>query len=137
MNLTKKNATAGTVAERIANLRGLYGQPKATPSAPARKGWTDNPRVPADWRERLPDPAAYYAKHLHKLTRPNGEGWAQSRCPFHDDKAASLSVHLSHPSGGWKCFAGCGGGDLLSFHMRITGQGFKEARADLLKWGGA
>lgn len=131
----KENATAGTVAERIANLRGLYSPSKATVSKAARKGWTANPRVSADWRNRLPDPAAYYGARLQKLTRANGDGWAQACCPFHDDKAASLSVNVSHPNGGWTCFAGCGGGDLLSFHMRLTGKDFKAARADLLRGG--
>ena len=137
MSDKKESATAATVAQHMANLRGLYGKPKATDTGAERKGWRSNPSTQSNWRERLPDPTTYYATHLPKLTRANAEGWAQARCPFHDDKAASLSVHLSHPNGGWKCFAGCGGGDLLSFHMRATGQEFKAARADLLKWGGA
>jgi hypothetical protein len=32
------------------------------------------------------------------------------RCPFHDDRRPSFSVHSS--SGKWYCFAGCGGGSL-------------------------
>lgn len=132
---TKRNATAGTVAEHMANLRGLYGQGEATASTPARKGWRDNPKAPNDWRDRLPDPATYYAAKLAKLTRANPEGWAQARCPFHDDKAASLSVHLSHQRGGWKCFAGCGSGDLVAFHMRLRGLTFPQARDELLRGG--
>lgn len=134
---TKKSATRLGVAQTIKKLRGLYGNPKATSSNTERKGWQSNPSTPNNWRERLPDPATYYAARLQKLTRTNAQGWAQARCPFHDDKEASLSVHLSNPNGGWRCFAGCGGGDLLSFHMRATGQDFKAALADLLKWGGA
>lgn len=132
MKPPKENATAATVAAHMANLRGLYGQAKATGSMPERKGWRDNPRVPADWRDRLPDPAAYYARHLPKLGRPNAEGWAQARCPFHEDGTASLSVNVTNPRG-WKCFAGCGSGDLVSFHMRLHGLSFVQAREALLK----
>ena len=131
----KEKATARTVAEHMANLRGLYGHAKATLNSGTRKGWRDNPKVPANWRDRLPDPATYYAAKLGKLARVNAKGWAQARCPFHDDKAASLSVHLTNPRGGWKCFAGCGGGDLVSFHMRMRGLPFPQARDELLRGG--
>lgn len=88
-----------------------------------------------DWRDRLPDPASYYSAHVVKLSRPNATGWAQGRCPFHDDGSASLSVQVTDSRGGWRCFAGCGGGDLVGFHMRRTGKPFKEAVADLLREG--
>lgn len=92
--------------------------------APARAA-----RLPDDWRDHLPDPEGYYRQHVDKLGRANGSGWAQGRCPFHEDRAASLSVNLVH--GGWRCFAGCGAGDLLSFHERLTGMGFRDAVAEL------
>lgn len=88
--------------------------------------------LPHNWRDRLPDPAKYYASHIAKLTPPNATGWAQGCCPFHEDRNASLSVHLNDPRGSWRCFASCGGGDLLGFHMRKTGRAFKEAVFDLL-----
>jgi hypothetical protein len=40
------------------------------------------------------------------------------RCPFHDDKTASLSVHIDR--GVWKCHAGCGGGGVLDFEKRFS-----------------
>ncbi len=89
-------------------------------------------RQPANWRERLPDPAAYYAQHVAKLGKPNASGWAQGACPFHDDHEASCSVHVGDARGGWRCFAGCGAGDLVAFHMRRTGLDFAEAVRDLL-----
>jgi len=135
MKPKKGNATAGTVAQHMQNLRGLYGSPKATPSTPARKGWRDNPKAPNDWRNRLPDPATYYAAKLGKLKRVNSGGWAQARCPLHDDTEASLSVNVGDPRGGWKCFAGCGAGDLVSFHMRLRGLTFPQARDELLRGG--
>jgi len=27
--------------------------------------------------------------------------------------------------GGWRCFAGCGSGDMVAFHEKLTGLGFK------------
>lgn len=88
--------------------------------------------LPADWRQRLPEPASYYRQHVQKLTGPNATGWAQGRCPFHDDKNASLSVHVVGERGNWRCFAGCGGGDLVGFHQRLTGLDFRAAVRDLI-----
>lgn len=99
-----------------------------------RLGWQGH-RMPNDWRERLPTPETYYRIRVEKLGPQHGNGWAQGRCPFHDDGTASLSVHLGNPRGGWRCFAGCGSGDLLAFHMRLTGLAFAEAVRDLV--GGA
>jgi DNA primase len=80
----------------------------------------------------LPDPAAYYGQRIEKLSAPNAQGWAQGHCPLHDDGNASLSVNITGECGGWKCFAGCGQGDLLGFHERLTGLPFKQAVRDLL-----
>lgn len=132
MKPTKKNATAATVAEHIQNQTVLYGLAEATAYPAKRKLWRSNPTLPPDWRERLPRPEVYYSQHLKKLSRPNAAGWAQACCPFHEDTTASFSVNLTNPRGGWKCFAGCGAGDLLSFHMRLRGLTFVQARTELL-----
>ena len=92
-------------------------------------------RLPDNWRDRLPDPAGYYGRHVAKLGRPNRGGWAQGRCPLHEDKSASFSVRLSDPRGHWKCFAGCGHGDMVTLHMRLSGLPFADAARALL--GGA
>lgn len=105
--------------EQTRHMRALYRQ------ASARHG----AHLPRDWRDRLPDPAGYYSRHLPKLSKPNAAGWAQARCPFHTDRAASLSVNLRH--GGWRCFAGCGQGDMVSFHERLTGLDFLDAAREL------
>lgn len=89
-------------------------------------------RLPLDWRDRLPDPASYYAQHVAKLGKPNALGWAQGQCPFHDDRNASLSVHVSDARGGWRCFASCGGGDLVGFQIKRTGQSFADAVRELI-----
>ncbi|MDE2406852.1 MAG: hypothetical protein KGL91_03195 [Xanthomonadaceae bacterium] len=105
--------------QAVAALRGLYGRDKSH-------------RLPDNWRDRLPAPATYYGQHVEKLGKPNGTGWAQGRCPFHDDHNASLSVSLSGERGHYRCFA-CGErGDMVGFHMRHTGLGFNEAVRDLL-----
>lgn len=102
------------------SLRALYSDKRAA-------------RIPENWRDRLPDPPAYYNQHVAKLGRVNATGWAQGVCPFHDDRNASLSVHVAGASaGGWRCFAGCGGGDMLGFHMLRTGLDFKAAVRDLI-----
>jgi len=96
---------------------------------------TDTARIPDNWRERLPDPDVYYGQHVAKLGKPNGSGWAQGACPFHDDHNKSLSVCLTGERGGWRCFASCGGGDLVGFHSRLRGLDFKAAVRDLIGGG--
>jgi DNA primase len=88
--------------------------------------------IPTNWRDRLPDPAGYYAKHIQKLSRANATGWAQGTCPFHEDRNASLSVQFNSDRGHWRCFASCGGGDLLGFHMKLRGLTFKDAVCELI-----
>lgn len=106
------------VRENLSRLSRLYG----------------GDRLPANWRDCLPDPADYYGQHVAKLSRPNGSGWAQGVCPFHDDHDASLSVHVNDGSG-WRCFAGCGTGDMVAFHMRLRGCDFKQAVVELVRGG--
>ena len=92
------------------------------------------PRLPNDWRDRLPDPARYFARHVAGLGKPNADGWAQGRCPLHEDRHDSLSVHVAAGRGGWRCFAGCGTGDLVAFHERLHGLDFAAAVRDLIGW---
>lgn len=87
-------------------------------------------RLPANWRERLPDPAAYYAAQLDNVSRADGKGWAACRCPFHDDTHASASANLL--TGGFRCHACEARGDLVGFHMRRTGLAFALAVRDLI-----
>ncbi|WP_307734320.1 CHC2 zinc finger domain-containing protein [Xanthomonas albilineans] len=88
--------------------------------------------LPDNWRDRLPDPADYYRQHVAKLGRSNGSGWAQGVSPFRDEREPSFSVCQSNPRGPWRDFATGETGDLVSFHMRLTGKPLKEAVADLL-----
>jgi hypothetical protein len=43
---------------------------------------------------------------------------ASVRCPFHDDKTASLSLNIE--KGVWKCHAGCGQGGVVEFEKRFS-----------------
>ncbi len=97
--------------------------------------WRSSPAhsaLPRHWRDRLPDPAAYYAQHVARLSAPNAHGYATGCCPFHDDHTPSLGVKLQGARGAWRCYAGCGQGDLVTFHQQLTGLDFKAAVRDLL-----
>lgn len=61
--------------------------------------------------------------------KPSGDNCVAGRCPFHEDSKPSLGVNLT--TGAWECFAGCGSGGAIDYHMRRTGLKFKEALLDL------
>ncbi len=56
---------------------------------------------------------------------PNGRGL----CPFHNDQHASFSVN--DEKNYWHCFAGCGGGSLIDFYMKLKDVDFKGAVHEL------
>jgi len=58
---------------------------------------------------------------------PTGQGL----CPFHEDHHASLSVNIEENY--WHCFAGCGGGSVIDFWIRLKGCDFKVAIQELSK----
>ena len=117
----KPDAGGRRATDAISGLRALYGQGNSTSA-----------RVPANWRDRLPDPSTYYAQHVVKLGRPNQGGYAQGVCPFHDDHNASLSVHVTGERAHFHCFA-CGEkGDMVTFHRKHTGLDFAAAVRDLI-----
>ena len=75
---------------------------------------------------KLPKPQAFYARFNIAI---KVAGWNMAKCPFHDDKHASLSVNGSH--GGYVCHA-CGAkGSLIGFYMQMTNSDFKTAMTDL------
>ena len=119
VNMKKPGAGGRRVSGAIAGFGALNGSANRT-------------RLPANWRDRLPDAADYYRQRIAKLGRPNQGGWAQGVCPFHDDHNASLSVHVEGERGHFRCFA-CGEkGDMVTFHQKRTGMAFAEAVRDLL-----
>ncbi len=83
-----------------------------------------------DLKQRIAaDPPGFYG-HFLELRR-DGSRW-QARCPFHADGSPSLKIFTD---GGWRCFAGCGGGDGVDFLQHLKQLEFPEAlreAADLL-----
>jgi len=64
-----------------------------------------------------------------KDQKPSGDNCVRGLCPFHEDSKPSFGVNLT--TGAWECFAGCGNGGVIEYHMRRTGLKFKEALLDL------
>lgn len=60
--------------------------------------------------------------------RPGGRS-LKGRCPFHKDRSPSFAVYPETQS--WHCFAGCGGGDVITFIQKIKNCGFREAVTEL------
>lgn len=59
-------------------------------------------------------------------------GVLKGKCPFHEDiKTPNLCIYPETNS--WYCFAGCGGGDSISFYMRFKKVDFKQAVKELIK----
>jgi hypothetical protein len=57
------------------------------------------------------------------------------RCPFHNDKHASLSVNMQ--DGVWMCHAGCGAGGLIDFEMKASDCNPSQAKTNIARIVGA
>lgn len=90
------------------------------------------PRKPFGFkRTLLPSPVEYLKAQGLKLS--GGGEWKNAVCPFHDDTKPSLRIRIE--TGAFRCMAcGAHGGDVLAFHMLITGLPFKRAAQDLGAW---
>lgn len=71
-------------------------------------------------RVDMADLAGQYGVRLRAYGRR-----ASARCPFHEDRLASMSLDLDRKL--WHCFSGCGGGDCFSLVMRLEDCSFIEA----------
>ncbi len=60
--------------------------------------------------------------------RPTASG-AVGLCPFHDDDRPSFGINKK--GNYWHCFAGCGGGDIISFWMKWKNCDFQTAVKEL------
>lgn len=49
----------------------------------------------------------------------------KAKCPFHNETEASFNVNIKKNL--WHCFGGCGGGDVISFVMKMDNCNFIEA----------
>jgi hypothetical protein len=59
-----------------------------------------------------------------------------ARCPFHEDKHNSFSVWQTDGGWSWKCYAGCGRGDEITFLEKHNGISTGEAIKVLLEMAG-
>ena len=83
--------------------------------------------------ERL-DFSAFYSEAVQSL-RINGKDEAIGLCPFHDDRAHP-NFHVNLGNGLWKCWAGCGGGDVFTFVTKRDCLTFSQAVDMLGQWSG-
>lgn len=71
----------------------------------------------------LPDARTFYCGY--GFTIRGSKGWQMVRCPFHDDKHASMGVNREH--GGFICHACGASGDMIGFYMQYHRVNFKDA----------
>ena len=62
--------------------------------------------------------------------KPTGTG-ALGLCPFHDDHHPSFGVNDQENY--WHCFAGCGGGSIIDFYMKLKNCDFTTAITELAR----
>lgn len=119
----------------IPEMQNPPGQAGVASAKTGRTGLTDDDTaawLPSNLRGRLPAPALYRGLVVLKLGAINALGVARGHCPLRPDEANSLTLHLGDSLGAWRCDAGCGGGDLIGFHQRLTRLSFKAALRNLL-----
>lgn len=61
--------------------------------------------------------------------KPSGDGWMLACCPFHEDGNPSFGYNTQ--TGHWRCFSGCGQGDVFGYLMRRDDRSFKEVISGL------
>lgn len=74
-------------------------------------------------KSRLPNPSDFYRQFNIEIK--SGCGWQMVKCPFHDDKHASMGVNREH--GGYKCHACGASGDAIGFYMQWHSASFMDA----------
>lgn len=75
---------------------------------------------------KLPTPSVLYGRFGINLKTTS---WNMAKCPFHDDKHASLSINGTH--GGFICHACHTKGSMISFYMQMTNTDYKTAMIEL------
>lgn len=60
-----------------------------------------------------------YVEDRFRGQRMSSTREAKLKCPFHDDRTPSLTFNLER--GVWHCFAGCGGGGVIEFELKLNG----------------
>lgn len=84
-------------------------------------------------RDRLPNPADYYASE--NITLLGRGSWRDALCPFHKDTNPSMRVFFE--TGAFRCMTcGAHGGNVLDFHMLRHKVRFIDAAKRLGAWEG-
>src|SRR5438876_5345149 len=86
----------------------------------------------AEAKKILPVPALLHREGLGDRAKKS------ARCPFHDDKRNSFSI-FKNGTGDfrWKCFAGCGGGDEITFLEKRKGISRSDATKLFIEMAGS
>lgn len=77
------------------------------------------------------DYGRFYSGYLRDAKASGAAGDHSCKCPFHADSTASFSFNTK--TGKWKCFAGCGAGNAVSFLARYKRIDTKQAYAELVE----
>ncbi len=75
----------------------------------------------------------FYSRYLKNMKK-TGTDKISAQCPFHDDQHNSFWFRINN--GCWKCEAGCGSGNAITFLEKIEKISRKEAYRKLLKEAG-
>src|SRR5437016_10936611 len=60
-----------------------------------------------------------------------------ARCPFHEDSSASFSIYIGDDGEErFKCFAGCGQGDVIDFLAKLRGLSNPDACREFIRLAG-
>ena len=61
--------------------------------------------------------------YIGKLKK-TGKVW-MGLCPFHEERTPSFAIYPETNT--YNCFAGCGGGDVIDFYMKLNDVNFSDA----------
>jgi hypothetical protein len=89
-------------------------------------------QLPSQWHYLLPESKLYFGSRV-ALSKPNATGWAQGKCPFHNDPHAAFHVNLKWDVAQWRCVDGCGHGTMVDFHARLYDLEVDAAISQLLR----
>lgn len=85
-------------------------------------------------RHILPSAKEYYQLQFHTRWDSCNQTWVSVQCCFHEDFCPSLRINLL--SGAFRCFAcGAHGSDIISFHQKRYGLGFRQCIDHFKAWG--
>lgn len=114
----------GTLRQQVEAL----GHPQTVaPTTVAKYQYQESPREYLVSRFARDIPIAEFIGQYVNL-HPVASGFI-GLCPFHRDEMPSFGINV--PENYWHCFAGCGGGDVVSFWMKWRGITYRQATTEL------